>query len=235
MRQLLIGFWLAGSIATAPGQPQESASSISGVIKFEGVYKPHKLNVHIDQDNHGGPGRDGKDVFDEIVLLGPKQELANVLVRVRGPVAGKFEAPIDTVELEMRNYLFRPRVSVVRAGQRLRVRNDEFNNLNVRGKAVLNKEFNVGMMRGGSHEIAFAVPEVGIRVQHECCPWQAAWIHVLEHPFFAVTGKDGAFKIANFPPGKYEMEAWHESLGTRTATVTLGDKDSKTQDFTFAK
>jgi len=29
-----------------------------------------------------------------------------------------------------------------------------------------------------------------------------AWVTVVDHPYFAVTGKDGAFKISNVPPGK---------------------------------
>jgi hypothetical protein len=48
-------------------------------------------------------------------------------------------------------------------------------------------------------------------------------------------GKDGAFKIANLPAGKYELEAWHEKFGTRMATVTVGAKEIQTQDFTFVR
>ena len=40
-------------------------------------------------------------------------------------------------------------------------------------------------------------------------------------------------KIANLPPGKYELEAWHEKYGVRTARVTVGATESKAQDFTF--
>jgi hypothetical protein len=34
-------------------------------------------------------------------------------------------------------------------------------------------------------------------------------VGVLEHPFFAVTGKDGTFKISGVPNGKYTIEAYH--------------------------
>jgi hypothetical protein len=231
MRQFLIGAWLAGFLA--PAFHQERASEIAGVVKFEGVHKPRKINVMIDGDKHGGPGRDGKDVFEEDVVLGSNQELANVLVRVKGSVAGSFDPPKNQVELELRAYSFRPRIVVLRAGQTLRVKNTDLDNLNVHGRARRNKEFNVNLARGASWDFEFTESEMGIRTQHDCCPWQVAWIHVVDHPFFAVTGKDGAFKIANLPAGTYEIEAWHEIFGTRTATVTVGTKEAKAQDFTF--
>ena len=32
----------------------------------------------------------------------------------------------------------------------------------------------------------------------------------LDHPFGAVTDKDGNFKIENLPPGDYQFKVWHE-------------------------
>jgi hypothetical protein len=60
---------------------------------------------------------------------------------------------------------------------------------------------------------------------------------VSDHPFFAVTGDDGRFTIAGLPAGRYELEAWHPTLGTRTATVTLGKgkKSAATATFGFGQ
>jgi hypothetical protein len=60
-----------------------------------------------------------------------------------------------------------------------------------------------------------------------------AWVGVLEHPFYAVSGTGGAFSIAGLPPGTYTIEAWHEKLGTQTQQVTIGAKESKTISFLF--
>jgi hypothetical protein len=35
------------------------------------------------------------------------------------------------------------------------------------------------------------------------------YVFVVDHPFFAVTDKDGRFTIKNVPPGKYLLEAFH--------------------------
>jgi hypothetical protein len=39
---------------------------------------------------------------------------------------------------------------------------------------------------------------------------------VVDHPYFAVTDKDGNFTIKNVPPGKYTVEAYHLKAGAKT-------------------
>jgi uncharacterized protein (DUF2141 family) len=80
----------------------------------------------------------------------------------------------------------------------------------------------------------FSAPEVMVPLECNVHGWMQAYVGVLPHPFFAVTGTDGKFTIANLPAGTYTVEAWHEKYGTQTATVTVAATGSKTQDFTFA-
>jgi hypothetical protein len=60
-----------------------------------------------------------------------------------------------------------------------------------------------------------------------------AYIGVVSHPFFAVTGEDGTFTIKGLPPGTYTLEAVHEKYGTKDVQITVAPKESKTQDFTM--
>jgi hypothetical protein len=62
----------------------------------------------------------------------------------------------------------------------------------------------------------------------------SAYLAVFVHPFFSATGTDGKFTISGLDPGTYEITAWHERLGTQTASVTVGASDTKTQNFKFA-
>jgi hypothetical protein len=55
---------------------------------------------------------------------------------------------------------------------------------------------------------------------------------VLTHPCFAVSDSTGAYAIPGVPPGTYTIEAWHEKLGTQTASVTVAEA-AATLDFTF--
>ena len=49
-----------------------------------------------------------------------------------------------------------------------------------------------------------------------------------------VTDEHGRYSAPALEPGTYEITAWHEKLGTRTASITVGANDKKTQDFKFA-
>ena len=59
-----------------------------------------------------------------------------------------------------------------------------------------------------------------------------AYVTVVDSPYFAVTGKDGTFKIANVPPGTYTLEAAHRKAGKVTKQVEVKDANV-TVDFTL--
>jgi hypothetical protein len=40
-----------------------------------------------------------------------------------------------------------------------------------------------------------------------------AWVLVSDHPYVAVTNKDGKFEIKNAPAGDYRLVVWHEDIG----------------------
>ena len=46
--------------------------------------------------------------------------------------------------------------------------------------------------------------------------------------------KDGKFEIGGLPAGTYTIEAWHEKLKTKTASVTISGDETQTVDFTFS-
>jgi hypothetical protein len=62
----------------------------------------------------------------------------------------------------------------------------------------------------------------------------SAYGHVVSHPFFGVSGEDGAFAIQGLPAGTYVLEAWHEKYGTQTQTVTVADGQAASADWTFS-
>jgi hypothetical protein len=60
----------------------------------------------------------------------------------------------------------------------------------------------------------------------------AAWAVVTDHPYFDVTEADGAFELRDVPVGTYTLEAWHPTLGLKTAKVKV--KKGKTAKATFS-
>jgi hypothetical protein len=63
--------------------------------------------------------------------------------------------------------------------------------------------------------------------------WMHAYIGVLDHPYFSVSGKDGAFEIRKVPPGDYVIEAWQEKLGSQQQKVTILPSGKVETAFTF--
>jgi hypothetical protein len=61
-------------------------------------------------------------------------------------------------------------------------------------------------------------------VLHLTCdlhPWTHAWIAVFDHPYYGLTGRDGAFALDSVPPGRYAIRAWHPRLGAMADSLTI--------------
>ena len=81
---------------------------------------------------------------------------------------------------------------------------------------------------------SFGKAEGMFMIKCDVHPWMSAYVGAFTHPFFSVTGTDGKFTISGLDPGTYEITAWHERLGTQTASITVGANDTKAQNFKFA-
>jgi hypothetical protein len=63
------------------------------------------------------------------------------------------------------------------------------------------------------------------------------YVHVLDHPFYAVTRQDGSFELKNLPAGDYEISVLHEysrfAPDQPRITVKLGENDSQKIEFVY--
>jgi hypothetical protein len=60
-----------------------------------------------------------------------------------------------------------------------------------------------------------------------------SYVAIVDNPYFAVTGTDGSFTIANVPVGKQTVRVWHEAMGPQTQTVDVQPGKMTTVDFTY--
>ncbi|MGH7804561.1 MAG: carboxypeptidase regulatory-like domain-containing protein, partial [Candidatus Binatia bacterium] len=72
-----------------------------------------------------------------------------------------------------------------------------------------------------SRTVRIAKPEVMVAIKCDVHPWMRAYLGVLDHPYFALTGEDGAFELKDVPAGEYTVGVWHERFGTRDAKVKV--------------
>lgn len=60
--------------------------------------------------------------------------------------------------------------------------------------------------------------------------WMAAYVVVLETPFFVKTPTDGVGTLTSLPPGRYRLEVWHPRLVNDTAReLTISGAESAMQ------
>jgi hypothetical protein len=163
--------------------------------------------------------------------------LQNAFVYLKDGVSGRvFPVPTEPVVLDQEKCRYTPRVLGVRVGQPLQIRNSDPLLHNVRTQAEINQTFNMSTpVEGMTFDHVFATREIMVPIRCDVHAWMHAYVGVLEHPYFGTTAADGRVVLNNVPPGSYTIEAWHETLGTRSEQVTVAAKESKDVAFAFAR
>jgi plastocyanin len=207
-----------------------TAATIAGTAVFEGTAPPNAvINMASDPACGSGP------VTSESILV-DNGGLQNVFVFIKDDIGSQyaFDVPTEPVKLDQKGCRYVPHVLGLRATQPLEVVNSDNTLHNVHAMPETNREFNKGQpVPGMKNAVTFTAPEVLIPFKCDVHSWMHAYIGVVDHPYFAVSGSGGKFELKAIPPGTYTIEAVHEKLGRQTQTVTLGDKDAKTITFTF--
>jgi hypothetical protein len=212
-----------------------AAATITGTVTFAGK-APALKPLAMDADPacakmHKGP------VPAEMLVLGSNNTMANIMVWVsKGLPAGKtYAAPKTPVTLDQKGCQYVPHVMGIMVGQPYRILNSDGILHNIHTLPKINPAFNRGQPATVKEmSTNFPKPENMFQVKCDVHPWMSAYIGVFTNPFYSVTGSDGKFSIAGLDAGTYEITAWHERLGTQTASITVGASDTKTQDFKFA-
>jgi len=218
-----------GPEATGP----TGSSSIVGKVTFEGT-APRLKPISMDADPACASKHD-EPVAPEMLVLGEGQSLGNVFVQVKNPPEGSYPPPAEAAIIDQRGCLYVPHVLGVLAGQTLQFRNSDGILHNVHGLPKENREFNIGMPPAVTEtDTTLTRPEPVFPVKCDVHPWMRSFVAVMSHPFFAVSDTTGTFQIENLPAGTWEIEAWHERLGFQEGSITVGDGETGSVDFTFA-
>ena len=176
-------------------------------------------------------------VANEMLVLGSGNTMGNIMVYVtKGVPAGKtYPAPTTPVVIDQNGCQYKPHVMGIMVGQPYKILNSDGILHNIHTLSTINPTFNKGMTATIKEvTTTFSKPEAIFHIKCDVHPWMSAYLGVFTNPFFSVTGTDGKFTISGLDPGTYEITAWHERLGTQTASVTVGANETKTQDFKFA-
>ena len=211
-----------------------TGATITGTINFDGDV-PNFRTIKMDADpicitHHNRP------VSSQVLVLGKGNTLGNIFVHVVSGLEKKeYPSPSEPAVLDQKGCIYNPHVMGVMVGQPIKILNPDGTLHNVHAMTKVNDEFNVAMptFRKELTKI-FDKPEFMLAIKCDVHPWMGAYISVMKHPFFAVTNEDGVYAIADLPAGTYELEVWHEKLGTKKVFVNLVEGETKEINFTLS-
>ena len=212
--------------------------TLTGTIKYSGG-KPNigLPNGYVKKDPFCT--RNESKIKDESLIVGDDMGLANVVIFLpRKPKRGKnVAAPKTPAVFDQVNCTFIPHVLLVRVRQPLMIKNSDQTSHNTHTYPNANAVENTSLGAGKSATFSYVQrEEVPVKVGCDVHPWMSAYHVTLDHPYAAVTGKDGKFTIADLPAGTHEFIVWHEKKGTvEKVKVTIEADKTATLDRSYGQ
>ncbi len=157
------------------------------------------------------------DVPDERLVLGDANAVQGVFVYLnKAPKGGKaLAAPAEPFLFDQKNCRFFPHSAIVPVGQTVKVLSDDSVAHNTHTYPQKNPSVNSGVAPGdreGKLDFTYRKAEsVPLSIKCDYHTWMTAYQLPIDHPYAAVTDKNGAFTIADLPPGKHSFVVWHEA------------------------
>ncbi|MFQ5914992.1 MAG: carboxypeptidase regulatory-like domain-containing protein [Nitrospinota bacterium] len=226
----LLAYWPHVPALAYRRTPVRNGGVISGVVRWAGA-PPALAPFPVNRD--GGVcdlDRSGKKTSPRLVI-GRRGGVANTVVYISNISQGK---PLQRRGLRhARKWLIRgceyhPHVLIAPVGSYLAMRNDDpvLHNIRMFGAAT----YNLPMPDKGTLFVK-RLPKAG-KIFLRCDAghgWMSGIIHVTEHPYYVLTDPEGKFSLADVPPGKYTVKAWHEGW----KVVRVIPKDGKPTFYEF--
>lgn len=218
-----------GEPATAAG----GGGTVKGAVQLAGQAPP-MAKIKMDVEPHCKAHHGANPPTAESVVTNPDGTLRNVFIYVKEGLTGKFQPPAEAVVIDQTGCTYIPHVMGIMVGQTFNIKNSDPLLHNIHSLAKKNKQFNIGMpTKDMEIPKKFTDEEVMVRIKCDVHPWMEAWVGVLNHPFYSVTGDGGAFELKDLPAGTYTIEAWHEKYDTQTQSVTVKAGEATEVNFTF--
>jgi len=230
MKAQLSSLVLVAALLTTVGDVR--GATVLGEVKF--TETPPKLagvKVTKDQDYCG------EVLPNDSYLIDPNGGLKNAVVFIE---AAPVITPADPQKLnviENSGCRYVPRIHAMQKGERLHIRNND-PKLHIPHSYLQQKTVFMFSLpfKNTILEATHKIRDAGIlKLVCDTHAWMLGYVHVFDHPFFAVTDDKGAFSIANVPPGTYTLKAWHEEAGVRIQEITVLESGDVRANFEFGK
>jgi plastocyanin len=203
-----------------------SGADVRGVITIERKLTPRNVTPAAGLYQRGSPVALQSDTHENAL----DYERSHVAVYLEGAPASVSAEPV-TGQMEQQNRRFAPDLVVIPAGSSVSFPNFDpiFHNVFSLSKP---KSFDLGnYSKGQTRMVTFPKPGI-VAVYCHLHPNMAGTILVTPNQWGVRVDANGQYTLANVPPGKYTVVAWHKTGGTfrKTIEVTAG-RDSEANFF----
>ena len=213
-----------------------SAADITGTVTLKGTPPKEKDITPVMEDMNCSKLHTSVPTT-HFYVVGSKGELADVIVSLQGVSGKSTGASAPPMVLDQKGCEYVPSIFAVQTDQKIMIKNSDpvlHNVHDIPAEGSGNKEKNEAQLPNGPDlTFSFSKPENFLKFKCDVHQWMFAWVSIFDHPYFAVSSKDGSFKIANVPPGKYKIQAAHRKAGVVTQEVEVKEGEPAKVDFTL--
>lgn len=215
-------------------------ATLSGKVVLEGTPPPTRIyhlifSPNIDFCSRVSDGKGNRLVKEFSVA--EDGGLQNAIVAVIGVEKGKsFDF---SPELTIENCRIAPFVTPVRNRHKITLNNKDAISHDIQAY-TLKDDYTFAMFNKPLTPESVAVKEAKFRKDHYIFRTQCgvhdfmqSWGFAVGNPYFAVTGPDGTFQIADLPPGEYHVIAWHPHMKVQAQKVTVAGNGKLPLTFKF--
>jgi plastocyanin len=194
-----------GDAAAAP----EPRGTLKGTVVFDGNEIPAQTMVPIQTDpevceKHGA---DGLYPMEDYVIDRETRGIRHVIVHLKGEAIRKWAGtPRQNAVIDNRNCRFEPHIALATVGSIIEVKNSDnvYHTTHLYGPGGF--QYNPGLRaKGESEQTELTRPGTYV-VKCDRHGWMSAFLRVDEQ---------GRFEITGIPPGKHQVEVFHEKFGER--------------------
>lgn len=235
---LSLPFLLApnASLAKYKAASVKDGGTITGKVSFEGK-APAPVKYIITKDQHAcGKGQVTRQEVDA-----KDGALRGVVVYLDKVKKGKaYPEKTKSAVVDQKKCAYVPYLQVVAEGGKVTILNSDAAHHNIHTYEIIGRAkrsmWNISQPRQRKKVVRRAKVRRSpiVRVECDVHNWMKGFLFVARNPYYALVGADGRFEIADVPPGKYSLRAWHPALGVKKKRIKISTGGKKTADFTFS-
>lgn len=215
----------AALLVSSPLLAADTATLKAQFVYGGDAFAPAKADINKDLDFCGTHDLVNERLLVDVDTGGIQNVVFYVFTGRGGSTLPEQPASNKTHELANLDCRFEPRIVLLQAGDSLKITNPDPVGHNANLNFFNNPPQNITIPPGAEKVVAVEKSEPApIPVDCNIHPWMRAYVVSLDHPFGAVSQKDGTVEIKGLPAGKLTFRLYVESAESAIREVEIDGK-----------